>query len=114
MGLKTGYTSKAGRVLVTAYEVEDQTFVVVVMGSEDHFADTAAILDYLNQRLRVTDRFLLPLVELEGGGGGGLCSTRSPRMFVKTRTIEETGPTGADAVGRDARDRSVSSTWCAA
>lgn len=91
VGLKTGYTAKAGRVLVTAYEVEDQTFVVVVMGSEDHFADTAAILDYLNQRLRVTDRFLLPLVEQEGGGGTVGALDPVTENFVKTRTTEETG-----------------------
>jgi D-alanyl-D-alanine carboxypeptidase len=92
VGLKTGYTSEAGRVLVTAYEVEDQTFVVVVMGSEDHFGDTAAILDYLNQHLSVTDRFLLPLVELEGGGGGpGTVLDPITESFVKTRNVEATG-----------------------
>ncbi len=100
IGLKTGYTSEAGRVLVTAYEVEDQTFVVVVMGSEDHFADTAAILDYLNQRLRVTDRFLLPLAEEQGGGGtvGTLDSGhRELRQNAQTR---EHRPTGTHRVGR--------------
>lgn len=92
VGMKTGYTSKAGRVLVTAFEVEDQTFVVVVMGSEDHFGDTAAILDYLSQRLNVTDRFLIPLVQLEGGGGSD-ASTLDPvtEQFVKTRTPEADG-----------------------
>jgi D-alanyl-D-alanine carboxypeptidase len=92
VGLKTGYTTEAGRVLVTAFEVEDQTFVVVVMGSEDHFADSAAILDYLTQRLTVTDRFLLPLVEFEGGGGGavGLLDPVT-EAFVKTRNTESDG-----------------------
>jgi D-alanyl-D-alanine carboxypeptidase (penicillin-binding protein 5/6) len=92
IGMKTGYTSKAGRVLVTAYEVEDQTFVIVVMGSEDHFGDTAAILDYITQRLNVTDRFLSPLVQLEGGGGVvGAQLDPVTEEFVKTRQPEADG-----------------------
>jgi len=92
IGLKTGYTSTAGRVLVTGFEEENQTFIVVVMGSEDHFGDTAAILDDLSRRLNVTDRYLTPLIQLEGGGG-----TAAPALdpvterFVKTRTPEADG-----------------------
>jgi D-alanyl-D-alanine carboxypeptidase len=92
VGLKTGYTSKAGRVLVTAFEIEGQTFIVVVMGSEDHFADTAAILDYVSRKLSVTDWFLAPLVQLEGGGGGVTNTLDAvTERFVKTRTPEADG-----------------------
>ena len=69
VGLKTGYTGKAGRVLVSAYETEGQTIVAVVMGSEDHFADTAAILDYVSEAYTVWDRFLGSAGRTRGGRG---------------------------------------------
>jgi D-alanyl-D-alanine carboxypeptidase len=85
IGLKTGFTGKAGRVLVSAYEAEGQTFVTVVMGSEDHFTDTAALLDYVTQRLSIRDRLLLPLAEREGGGGPASNLDLDTQLFVKTR-----------------------------
>ncbi len=85
VGLKTGYTGKAGRVLVSAYETEGQTVVTVVMGSEDHFADTSAILDYVTEAYTVWDRFLLPLAEQEGGGGLTTPLEIDKQSFVKTR-----------------------------
>ncbi|MDJ0953778.1 MAG: D-alanyl-D-alanine carboxypeptidase family protein [Acidimicrobiia bacterium] len=91
IGLKTGYTGKAGRVLVSAYEVEGQTIAVVVMGSEDHFADTAAILDYLGQAYSIRDRLLLPLVEPEGGGTAATALDPSAQLFAKTRHELPTG-----------------------
>ncbi len=91
VGLKTGYTGKAGRVLVSAYEVEGQTVAIVVMGSEDHFADTAVILDYLNQAYSIRDRLLLPLVEPEGGGAAATPLDPSAQLFAKTRHELPTG-----------------------
>jgi D-alanyl-D-alanine carboxypeptidase len=69
IGMKTGYTGNAGRVLISVLESQGHTFVVVVMGSEDHFADTGALLDFVTSRISIKDRFLAPLVEQEGGGG---------------------------------------------
>ena len=85
VGLKTGFTGKAGRVLVSAFEAEGQMFTAVVMGSEDHFADTAALLDYVTQRLSIRDRLLLPLAEQEGGGGQASALDLDTQRFVKTR-----------------------------
>ena len=85
VGMKTGYTGKAGRVLVSVFQVEGQNVAVVVMGSEDHFADTAAILDYLTQAYSIRDRLFLPLVEDEGGGGVATTLNASAQLFAKTR-----------------------------
>lgn len=45
-GVKTGFTDDAGRVLVAGAEREGRRIFAVVMGSEDHFADAAALLSY--------------------------------------------------------------------
>ncbi|NOY54865.1 MAG: D-alanyl-D-alanine carboxypeptidase [Actinobacteria bacterium] len=46
IGVKTGYTGKAGLVLVAAAENSGRRLYAVVMGSTDSFADAAALLDY--------------------------------------------------------------------
>jgi D-alanyl-D-alanine carboxypeptidase len=91
IGLKTGYTGKAGRVLVSAAEIEGQTVVAVVMGSENHFKDTAAILDYVSQAYSIRDRILLPLAEEEGGGGPVGLLGLDEQPFVKSRQPLQSG-----------------------
>lgn len=92
IGMKTGFTGKAGRVLVSAIEADGQTFVGVVMGSEDHFADTAALLDYVTARISIRDRFLVPLVEPEGGGGAVTARLDlETQELLKTRQPLENG-----------------------
>lgn len=50
-GVKTGYTEEAGQVLVTSKEEKGKTIIIVVMGSEDRFADTEALLDLVSNNL---------------------------------------------------------------
>ena len=71
VGLKTGFTSKAGRVLVSVLEHNGRTLIAVVMGSADHFADTRELLDYGLRTLSLRDRFVAPLLTEEGGGAVG-------------------------------------------
>ena len=47
VGLKTGYTEGAGGVLTTIVNAHGRTFIVVVMRSQDRFADTQMLLSYL-------------------------------------------------------------------
>ena len=68
VGLKTGFTSKAGRVLVSALQHNGRTLIAVVMGSADHFADTRELLDYGARTLSLRDRLVAPLLAREGGG----------------------------------------------
>jgi len=91
IGLKTGYTGKAGRVLVSATEIEGQTVIVVVMGSEDHFSDTAAILDYVSDSYSLWNRLLAPLADPEGGGGGTATLDLVTERFAKSRQPLATG-----------------------
>lgn len=94
VGMKTGFTGEAGRVLVSALEAEGRRFVGVVMGSENHFQDTAALFDYVTESISVRDRFLAPLVAEEGGGGvtpSGLDAQQE--LLIKTL---QPLPTGLD------------------
>ncbi|OIP58133.1 MAG: hypothetical protein AUK12_00245 [Candidatus Levybacteria bacterium CG2_30_37_29] len=43
-GVKTGFTDEAGGVLVTAIDVNKKTYIVVVLKSDDRFADTNDII----------------------------------------------------------------------
>ncbi len=46
LGVKTGYTDNAGRVLAAGAERQGRRMLVVVMKSEDHFGDAKMLLDY--------------------------------------------------------------------
>jgi D-alanyl-D-alanine carboxypeptidase len=50
-GVKTGYTQEAGQVLVTSKDEKGKTIIIVVMGSEDRFMDTAKLLDLVSNNL---------------------------------------------------------------
>lgn len=91
VGLKTGYTNEAGLVLVAAIEAEGRTFISVVMGSENHFADTSALLDYVTARASLRERFLAPLVAREGGGGPASRLDAETEALVKTLQPLPTG-----------------------
>ncbi|MBX6342226.1 MAG: hypothetical protein IRY97_07195, partial [Thermomicrobiaceae bacterium] len=51
-GVKTGTTDEAGACLVLAAWRGDDRVVTVVLGSADRYADTGALLDYLDARFR--------------------------------------------------------------
>jgi len=45
-GVKTGYTDRAGLVLIAGADRAGRRVYAVVMGSEDHFADAARLMNY--------------------------------------------------------------------
>lgn len=48
VGIKTGTTEQAGQVLITQYEYPDKKpILAVLMGSDDRFADTAAVVEWV-------------------------------------------------------------------
>jgi len=50
-GIKTGYTGEAGEVLVTSAVIHGHTFIIVVMKSQDRFADTEKLLQLLSNNV---------------------------------------------------------------
>lgn len=51
IGGKTGTTALAREVLVTLVDVNGRQYIVIVMGTEDRYADTTQILDWLETGL---------------------------------------------------------------
>jgi serine-type D-Ala-D-Ala carboxypeptidase (penicillin-binding protein 5/6) len=47
-GVKTGYTTEAGQVLVTSKKEGEHTLIIVVMDSQDRFFDTSFLLNQLS------------------------------------------------------------------
>lgn len=52
-GIKTGFTEDAGGVLVTSFEFQGKTYVVVVMKSEDRFLDTDALIENIVKKVKL-------------------------------------------------------------
>ncbi len=46
-GLKTGYTENAGENLVSLYKKDGHEYIIVILKSQDRFADTRLIVDWL-------------------------------------------------------------------
>ncbi len=50
-GVKTGTTNLAGQVLITLWEEDDYSLLIVVMGSEDRYQDTLALVDWVQHNI---------------------------------------------------------------
>ena len=76
LGLKTGDTPWADKVLLGVTQQAGRTIYSVVMGSDDHFSDTREIVDWAYSTYSANDRWLRPLYSQEGGGA----TTASPEI----------------------------------
>ncbi len=52
VGIKTGFTQGAGEVLVTAKAAKGHRFIIIVMKSEDRFADTEILSKIVNDNVK--------------------------------------------------------------
>lgn len=69
LGLKTGDTPWADKVLLGVTERSGRAIYSVVMHSDDHFSDTAELVEWAYSTNSISDRMLRPLFAEEGGGG---------------------------------------------
>jgi D-alanyl-D-alanine carboxypeptidase len=69
MGLKTGDTPWADKVLLGVTNRADRRIYSVVMHSDDHFEDTREIVEWAYSTYTIRDRWLRPLYTEQGGGG---------------------------------------------
>lgn len=92
-GVKTGFTDDAGLVLIAAAERDGRRLYAVVMGSEDHFADAAALLSYGFRSFGI-----FALVEAgeqyaevrRPGGSAPAVATEPVELFTDVDTASET------------------------
>ena len=68
VGLKTGDTPWADKVLLGVTERAGRTIYSVVMHSDDHFADTRELVEWAYSTYSAHDRWLRPLYSEAGGG----------------------------------------------
>lgn len=69
VGLKTGDTPFAKKVLLGITERGQRRVVTVVMGSDDHFSDSRELIDWSYTTYGLHDRWLRPFFSEQGGGG---------------------------------------------
>ncbi|MGB9359545.1 MAG: D-alanyl-D-alanine carboxypeptidase family protein [Acidimicrobiia bacterium] len=68
VGLKTGDTPWADKVLLGIAERSERRILTVVMGSDDHFSDTRELVDWAYTTYGLRDRWLRPFFSEQGGG----------------------------------------------
>jgi D-alanyl-D-alanine carboxypeptidase len=69
VGLKTGDTPWADKVLLGVTERAGRPIYSVVMHSDDHFSDTRELVDWAYSTYNIKDRWLRGFYTEEGGGG---------------------------------------------
>jgi D-alanyl-D-alanine carboxypeptidase len=68
VGLKTGDTPWADKVLLGVAERPTRTILTVGMHSDDHFGDTRELVDWGSRTYTIRDRFLRVFFAEQGGG----------------------------------------------
>jgi hypothetical protein len=69
IGVKTGDTPLADRVLISVAERGGRRLVGVVLGTDDHFRDTRELLEWGFGTYGLRDRWLRPFFAEQGGAG---------------------------------------------
>jgi len=103
IGMKTGYTEKAGRTLVSAAERDGLTLICVTLNDPDDWADHAALFDYgfTNYRSETvvqvgetlcrapTTGSLIPFCTVKAGESLSLCLTGEEKVRRELRLDRE-------------------------
>jgi D-alanyl-D-alanine carboxypeptidase len=86
-GVKTGFTGRAGRVLITVADKGDRRLWTVVMGAADHFDDTSRLLEYGFSAFGPSD--IMRAGGFEEGGGGTVLADVEPWLAVRLAATPE-------------------------
>lgn len=89
IGFKTGFTNKAGLVLVSVLEQGGRTLIGVVMQSEAHFDDSRELLDWGANAMTLNATLLAPLVQDQGGGGQSDGPSFTPQARARLMSVTD-------------------------
>ncbi len=89
VGFKTGFTNKAGLVLVSVLERGGRTLIGVVMQSEAHFDDSRELLDWGANAMTLNATLLAPLVQDQGGGGQSQGPSFTPQARARLMSVTD-------------------------
>ena len=87
VGMKTGFTGRAGRVLISVLDRTDRVLIAVVLGSDDHFADSRELLEYGARTVTIRDRVLAIAEPEQGGTGVGVIPHADPATRAAMRSL---------------------------
>lgn len=92
LGVKTGFTSDAGNVLVAAAEHQGRQILTVALGSDDHFADTRAMLDFgfdaLAREILLPSMSPLGSIAIGSAGATEVVAARTVRGLAAQHSVE--------------------------
>lgn len=88
IGVKTGYTSKAGRCLVSAYNYNNTIIIIVTLNARDDWNDHNKLLDYAKSKYNLLSNELCYDISCVGGQKNGIkCSAKLDIAYLDNVTI---------------------------
>lgn len=67
IGVKTGFTKKSGRCLVSAYEYKNNIIIIVTLDAPDDWNDHAKIMDFCKKKYRTYSKSEIYKIDVAGG-----------------------------------------------
>ena len=89
IGIKTGYTDKSGRCLVSAFDYKGSTIIIVTLNAFDDWNDHQKILDFSKKRYRVYSKCEEVPIDVVGGVSDSLmCSAEYDVAYINSIKTE--------------------------
>lgn len=89
IGVKTGYTEKSGRCLVSAFDYKKSTIIIVTLNAYDDWNDHQKILDYSKKRYRVYSKTEEIPIDVVGGVSDSLlCKAEYDIAYINSIETE--------------------------
>lgn len=87
VGVKTGYTEKSGRCLVSAYKYENNIIIVVTLSASDDWQDHKKIIEYSKKQYKQTKQHLQFDIALVGNAENLYCNCCADFAVVSVNNV---------------------------